>query len=391
MSFFDYIVIGAGINGTWAAAHLGKRGHSVVLLEKFPLPHSRGSSHGASRIIRKVYPQPFFNDMMGPAYKQWHELEQECGETFITSNGLLVFGTETGDTLKGMINTFENSKNPDKCQVMSNDALKRFFPMVNFESSEFGILDEEAGSIKADKSLKASRDHAERHGVQIVDNYSVDGIVNQSGLVRVQGGSALERREFVGRGLVICPGPWASDLLNILKFPLPLEAQRVPVYYFKYSNFLPCVFIYDSEGNYFYGIPENEYPGLLKLGSHEGIPTLADSRDDVDCSEIKKKVIEFIKRTFPGVDPNPAVEEVCMYTVTPDWVPIITRHPCHSNIVIGCGFSGTGFKLGPVTGEILADMVTGKTPKFDLEPFRHDRFGSAGQTDKFFQDRKSVV
>lgn len=45
----------------------------------------------------------------------------------------------------------------------------------------------------------------------------MDGIVNQSGLVRVQGGSALERREFVGRGLVICPGPWASDLLNILK------------------------------------------------------------------------------------------------------------------------------------------------------------------------------
>ena len=43
-------------------------------------------------------------------------------------------------------------------------------------------------------------------------------------------------------------------------------------------------------------------------------------------------------------------------------------------IVVGCGFSGMGFKMGPVTGEILANMVTGKKSKYDTQPFKASRF-----------------
>ena len=46
---------------------------------KFPLPHSRGSSHGQSRGIRKAYPEPFLTQMMHDAYEQWHNLEEENG------------------------------------------------------------------------------------------------------------------------------------------------------------------------------------------------------------------------------------------------------------------------------------------------------------------------
>ena len=35
---------------------------------------------------------------------------------------------------------------------------------------------------------------------------------------------------------------------------------------------------------------------------------------------------------------------------------------------------GTGFKLGPVTGEMLADMVTGRKTKYDTTPFLANRF-----------------
>ena len=84
-------------------------------------------------------------------------------------------------------------------------------------------------------------------------------------------------------------------------------------------------------------------------------------------------------------------------------------HPRYDDIVVGCGFSGnvfqinicichyrllgifgcsvtsqtmrlcllfigTGFKLGPVTGEMLADMVTGRKTKYDATPFLANRF-----------------
>merc|ERR1712018_698134 len=94
----------------------------------------------------------------------------------------------------------------------------------------------------------------------------------------------------------------------------------------------------------------------------------------VDNSDDKAHLHEFIAKKFPKVDPNPSIEESCIYTVSPDNVHILDKHPKHPNIVVGCGFSGSGFKLGPVTGEFLANMATGKRTKFSPKPFMASRF-----------------
>ncbi|XP_045170679.2 peroxisomal sarcosine oxidase-like [Mercenaria mercenaria] len=48
---------------------------------QFPLPHSRGSSHGQSRITRKAYgPKEFYTNMMEESYRIQDELQAECGE-----------------------------------------------------------------------------------------------------------------------------------------------------------------------------------------------------------------------------------------------------------------------------------------------------------------------
>ncbi len=82
-----------------------------------------------------------------------------------------------------------------------------------------------------------------------------------------------------------------------------------------------------------------------------------------------------------------------MSQVTPDWQQILDWHPKHKNVVVGAGFSGlilklfhntqfpmkkksgSGFKLGPVTGEVLAEMLLseGRGSKYDLKPFSADR------------------
>ena len=102
-----------------------------------------------------------------------------------------------------------------------------------------------------------------------------------------------------------------------------------------------------------------------------------DHRDDVDISAVKQSLHRFISQKFPKVDPNPSIEESCIYTVTPDLIHILDRHPNHSNVVVGCGFSGSGFKMAPVTGEILANLATNKQSKYDLHPFRASRFKQA--------------
>ena len=94
-------------------------------------------------------------------------------------------------------------------------------------------------------------------------------------------------------------------------------------------------------------------------------------------------------RTFlPHVDSsNHVMAEACMYTNTLDdnfvldFLPSETKtinrkiyRKFHRNIIIGAGFSGHGFKFGPLIGDILSDLALGAKLEFSLEPFRIDRF-----------------
>ena len=62
-----------------------------------------------------------------------------------------------------------------------------------------------------------------------------------------------------------------------------------------------------------------------------------------------------------------SVEESFIYTMLSDENPVIDFVPGTDNIIIAVGFSGTGFKLGPVTGNMLADMATGVQTRQDVE------------------------
>ena len=66
----------------------------------------------------------------------------------------------------------------------------------------------------------------------------------------------------------------------------------------------------------------------------------------------------------------------CMYTMTPDGHFVIGAHPEHPEVILGCGFSGHGFKFVPVLGEVLADLALGATPAYDLALFSPGRLGA---------------
>jgi sarcosine oxidase/L-pipecolate oxidase len=82
----DAAVIGAGIEGSATAYYLLKKGlKNVLLLEQFSALHTRGSSHGQSRIIRRAYEQPYYVKMMNDAYALWNDFEKESGTTVYRS------------------------------------------------------------------------------------------------------------------------------------------------------------------------------------------------------------------------------------------------------------------------------------------------------------------
>ena len=65
--------------------------------------------------------------------------------------------------------------------------------------------------------------------------------------------------------------------------------------------------------------------------------------------------------------------------MTPDALPIIERTPEVEGLVIAAGFSGHGFCLGPVTGQIVCDLVLEGRTAFPIQPFKSDRFAAGSR------------
>ncbi|XP_059852310.1 peroxisomal sarcosine oxidase isoform X2 [Delphinus delphis] len=319
---YDAIVIGAGIQGCFTAYHLAKHRKRVLLLEQFFLPHSRGSSHGQSRIIRRAYPEDFYTQMMAECYQIWAQLEHEAGTQLYRQTGLLLLGMKENAELKIIEATL--SRQGVEHQCLPSEELKQRFPNIRLARGEVGLLEKSGGVLYADKALRA---------------------------------------------------------LQTLRINVCYWREKVPGSY-GVSQAFPCFLGFGLAPYHIYGLPSGEYPGLMKVCYHHGNNADPEERDcPAAFSDIQDVHILscFVRDHLPNLEPEPAVMEHCMYTNTPDEHFILDRHPKYDNIVIGAGFSGHGFKLSPVVGKILYELSMKLMPSYDLTPFRISRFPRLGK------------
>uniref|UniRef100_A0A8C5LFT7 Peroxisomal sarcosine oxidase n=1 Tax=Jaculus jaculus TaxID=51337 RepID=A0A8C5LFT7_JACJA len=381
---YDAIVIGAGIQGCFTAYHLAKHGKRVLLLEQFLLPHSRGSSHGQSRIIRKAYSDDFYTKMMHECYQTWAQLERETGtQLHSRQTGFLLIGMKENPSLKTIQASL--SRQGVEYQYLSSEKLNQHFPHFRFTAGEVGLLDKTGGVLYADKALRALQHVICQLGGRVCDGEKVVEI--RPGLPVVV---KTISKSYQANSVVITAGPWTNKLLRPLGIELPLQTLGINVCYWREkfpgsysaSKAFPCFLVFDMAPHHIYGLPAGEYPGLVKVGYHYGSSVDPEERDcPTGFSDIRdiELLRNFVREHLPGLKPEPDIMERCMYTNTPDEHFILDRHPKYDNIVIGAGFSGHGFKLGPVVGKILYELSMKLTPSYDLAPFRMNRFSSPGK------------
>lgn len=377
---YDVIVIGAGVEGSSIAYNLVKDEKKVLLLEQFPLPHTRGSSHGQSRITRYAYTQEFYVRMMLDAFPMWATLAREAGEDFFYNCGVL----DVRSTLKSANKVVGALSTHDiPYELLTGQEIKKRFPAMTVRDSDVAVYDPSGGLLLADRALAAFQRVFKQMGGTLHDNEAVLS-VKPGCPVKVM----TSRAVYAASDVVIAAGAWSVRFTSELGLRLPLQPVRVQPMYWSvkpgqeaahhWSNF-PC-FI-DSRGEelqgfHCYGLPCLEYPGLFKVANHCGAPTNPDHRDRLpeDDAWVEEHVVKLVKTTFLGLEPKPAIKELCMYTNTPDSHPIIDRHPQYPNIIIAAGFSGHGFKLAPAVGKLVAEMVGGSALTYNVKPFSIGRF-----------------
>ena len=115
----------------------------------------------------------------------------------------------------------------------------------------------------ADKALRAIQDLAVKMGAKIIDGFDVEDIKEVDNVVTV---TSKENQSHSAKSLILCPGPWAQELLSKIRVQLPLQPIKIPVYYWKVRDFIPHTFIYEGKtGGNVWGLPPYEYGDLAKV------------------------------------------------------------------------------------------------------------------------------
>ncbi|XP_022093276.1 peroxisomal sarcosine oxidase-like [Acanthaster planci] len=265
------------------------------------------------------------------------------------------------------------------CEFVTIQQVHRRYPGFRFGSEAKAFIDPNGGVLRADRCLEALQRMFVKQGGIIKENEEVLQIVPGEHVSII-----TSRGRYTAESVVLTPGAWAKKILKPLGIDPPLKVSQIKVCYWPekqpgmFSD-RPC-FYYLSEKYETYGLPSEEYPGLFKVCNHHG-DELQDpaTRNQTQHSHNLETLKRFIKEHVPGLNPEPAIVENCLYTHTPDEEFILDRHPDHPNIVIGCGFSGHGFKLAPAAGRILSELATGATPSYNLAPMSLKRFPNNGR------------
>ncbi|MEV6782639.1 N-methyl-L-tryptophan oxidase [Streptomyces sp. NPDC051098] len=378
---YDVIVLGLGGMGSAAAAHLAARGVRVLGLEKFGPVHSRGSSHGGSRVTRQSYfEDPAYVPLLLRAYELYERLERDTGRDVATLCGGVMVGRPESRTVAGSLRSAQQWDLPH--EMLDAKELHRRFPTLTPADDEVALYEARAGLLRPENTVAAHLQLAARDGAELRYEEPVTRWEPYRDGVRVH----TAEDTYTAGHLVICPGAWAPQLLTDLRVPFSIERQIM--YWFRpdggtgpFSPERHPVYIWeDTAGVQVYGFPAIDGPdgGAKVAFFRKGTPCTPETIDrTVHDHEVRAMANQLAPRlpTLPGTFLKGVT---CMYSTTPDEHFVIARHPSHADAVtVACGFSGHGFKFVPVVGEILADLALDGTTHHPIELFDPGRIATA--------------
>jgi len=178
---------------------------------------------------------------------------------------------------------------------------------------------------------------------------------------------------------VLSTGAWIGEHVHALKSVAIAERQVLGWFRpkhpenFRLGNF--PVSNLKSENGHFYQFPVWSVPGF-KIGRYHHLkeqgPADLLSREPTPADE--EALRAGLQRFFPDADGDLLAMRTCIFTNTPDEHFVLDTLPRFDEVVVASPCSGHGFKFSSAIGDILADLAMDRTPKFDLSPFRIERF-----------------
>jgi sarcosine oxidase len=293
----------------------------------------------------------------------------------MTIGGGLMIGPPDGTVVSGTLRSAAEHDLP--YELLTPDVIRQRFPAFALADDLVAVFDPRSGFLDPEECNKAHISVARAAGAEARFNEPVQAWTPDGGGVRVTTASA----DYFADRLVIAGGAWNVDLLRDLGLPLVVERQsvfwlqpeigarsyesaRFPIYAYEYKP-----------GSICYGFPRLPR-GVKASVMHDG-ETLQhpdNVRRTIGEDEVKP-LRAALRPVLPVLALAPVRESgVCIFTNTPDHDFIVDFHPEYPQVLVSSACSGHGFKFASALGEVMADLLTDGNAKFDLSPFRIDRW-----------------
>jgi sarcosine oxidase len=375
MRTFDVAVLGVGGIGSAACYHVARTGLRVVGIEQFSIPHSRGSSHGVTRILREgLHENETYVPLVRRALELWRELEKASGTQLFYQTGSLDIGLPESSIVVGSLNSCQRWSILHETFAASE--LRRRYPVLRIYDEMVAVFQPKSGFVLAEGSITAHVNGACDHGAEIHGHEKmIDWEANRAGYT-IQ--TTHDRYE-VGQ-IVFTVGAWASKVTGL---SVQVRPERAVLGWFQPKEnaaqfgvgSLPVWIIDSPVGGHFYGLPVFGIPGF-KLGRlsrnldevDPDLPLLEpDSRDEQDLRQ-------FLEKHFPDANGSLLSMQTAFFEHSPDRHFIIGELPDFPRAWVIAGLSGHGFKYASALGELAKDLLVQRKSGYDLSPFRLDRF-----------------
>ncbi len=359
------IIIGGGISGTATAWELARHGVPVTLLERGELASMASGWTLAG--VRQSGRHPAELPLAQAAVHRWEQLSEELGaDVEYRQQGNLRLALEPGDvaTIRRVVDDGYAAGIPMH-YLDGVEAVHDVAPALTTElaGASWCPTDGHANPVKAVLAFAAA---ARRAGAEIRTDAHVTGIQTSGGHVT---GVEVDGEVLAADCVIVAAGVYSPRLLQPLGIHIPLNIVAVPA-----VQTTPVEPLLDQV----LGIPTGRFAGRQQADgrfrltggsmpwdasehtSENVMPTLAQLQDTIGWSTRLVPALQHIRAVhiWGGLIDN-----------TPDALPVIERTPEVEGLVVAAGFSGHGFCLGPVTGEILADLATEGTTRHPIAPF----------------------
>lgn len=412
----DVVIVGGGVMGCCTALFLAERGVRVVLCEKGVIA---GEASGRSAgMIDYEFRSPVKLEMTARSAQLWSGMSERVGRDIgYNDKGILTL-FDDANALKGARDWLASVLGLPgvEARVISGAQAAQIDPAVG--SSWAGALFQPNGaSVEPKLAVPAIAEAARAAGAVIVQECAVRTVARRDGRVC---GVETEKGAIQAGSVVMAGGIWSPMLARQLGLQIPqlmIFAEEISVDPLpdgpSVTGSTPCAYFRkEPDGGYMLGAPSGVVPVTPTVLKHRKKLAAVASEVEQDnipvfnlrtfglegragkiphrdvLSEFEKTRIfepEILGRSLGGLIEKiggyiPAFKQARMrehfsgsLMTTIDNLGVVSAIAAIPGLYVSTGML-YGMTLGPAAAEAIADMITGERCKFDLTPYRYERF-----------------